>query len=163
MMRRLCLVALALSMASCAKEPATGRTADSETARDAAAPASEAAAMALDPAITGLWQPYDNASNARLGTMDVQRDRIVFGKGLTLRFAPATTTLARIAPADGARPVSGADTLCGADPVLSVSFSVKETAPKKVLRVSVHDVATGPGPDPDFDLHRCQTFTYVRD
>lgn len=163
MMRGACLVVFSLFAASCAQGSKADKSPEASIAQSRSAAPENPVQSSIDPAITGLWQPYDNESNATLGTMDIQRDRIVFGKGPSLRVVPLSSGLVRIEGGDGAKPVSGPDTLCGADPVLSISFVLKETAPKKVLRVSVHDVPTGPGPDPDFDLHRCQTFTYVRD
>ncbi|NLR72747.1 hypothetical protein HGI47_17875 [Novosphingobium sp. ERN07] len=147
---------------------ATGcnRPAPDTSATEAVAKASSAAPdrqQAIAPALLGEWQAYDNDAHKVLGTLELKQDRLVFAKGLTLRIEPVSSTLARVDPADGAKPVWGKDGLCGAAPVLAVSFALPDPAKAKELRLSVYDIASGPGPDPDFDLHRCQTFTFVRD
>lgn len=160
MRARVEIIALAVLVAGC------NAPAPSATASEAFAEATSAASKtphAINAALLGQWQAYDNDAYKVLGTLDIKPDRLVFAKGLTLRIEPVSPTLARVNPADGAKPVWGKDGLCGAAPVLSVSFALADPAKPKELRLSVHDVASGPGPDPDFDLHRCQTFTYVRD
>ncbi|MFN4134358.1 MAG: hypothetical protein ACK4G2_01795 [Novosphingobium sp.] len=152
------LAALLLSACNAAKQPGDHSPASTESHSPAIAPTP--VAPAIDPALLGQWQPYDTQAFKVLGALAVKPDRLDFAKGLQLRIVPASPLLARVDPADGARPVWGKDGLCGAVPVRAVSFILAEP---KVLRISVHDVASGPGPDADFDLHRCQTFTYVRD
>lgn len=138
---------------------ASGCSGPSPSASASATP-SAASTVAINPALLGQWEAYDNDSHKVLGTLDIKRDKLIFAKGLTLQIVPVSSSLARVDPADGAKPVWGKDGLCGPVPVLSVSFTLP--SPKE-LRLSIHDVASGPGSDPDFDLHRCQTFTFVRD
>lgn len=155
------IIALAMMATSCQ------RPVPDVVATDAVAEASPAfrpdERRTIDPVLLGTWKAYDNDAHKVLGTLEVKPDSLIFAKGLTLRIEPHTSMLARVNPVDGAKPVWGKDGLCGAAPVLSVSFALPDPAKPKELRLSVHDVASGPGPDPDFDLHRCQTFTYVRD
>lgn len=111
---------------------------------------------------SGTWRPYDDIAHRDLGTLTIANGRLVFGKGLEWRTVMAPFGFV-IDPTDGAKPMMHGGTLCGDLPVRAVSVMVEPATKGKTIRVSVHDVASGPGSDPDFDLHRCQTFTYVRD
>lgn len=153
----------ALMLAACSEKASQSPEPSAPAPHSVTAAPTPTEKAALDPAYAGLWQPFDTASNTNLGTLDVQQERLVFSKGLTLRFDAISSQVLAVKQPDGAASVTGPDTLCGKEPVRSVSFQLTRESPSKVLRVSVHDIATGPGPDPDFDLHRCQTFTYVRD
>jgi hypothetical protein len=156
------LAAFAAVAAGCSRTPPDARASEAGSAAPAASVAATVSG-AIDPALLGQWQAYDNDAHKVLGTLEIKPGSLAFAKGLTLRIDPVSATLARVNPADGAKPVWGKDGLCGAAPVLSVAFALSDPTKPKELRLSVHDVASGPGPDPDFDLHRCQTFTYVRD
>lgn len=110
----------------------------------------------LDTRLLGAWAPYDNASNEQLGEAVIVKDFVRFKKASALGLSPVTGLSAKV----GIEPAGG---LCGDSPVTFVTFQMVEHPRPQSLKIAVYDQQPGPSTDPDFDLHRCQVFTYVRD
>lgn len=120
------------------------------------------ASESTPPALAGVWQPYDDASSQRLGALTIERATLRFAKGLVVRTVPANGFLEVESATSliGSKPIGQ---VCGDDPPKSASLTQSDHPHPRSLKLSFYDVPTGPGADPDFDLHRCITLTYVRD
>lgn len=155
------VVIAAASIGSCKQEsaPPTAVTPASKSPPRALAASADPLS---DPALGGVWQPYDDASNLRLGALTVERAALRFAKGLVVRIAPADGffKVESVTPLSGSKPIGQ---VCGDDPPKSASLTQSDHPHPRSLKLSFYDVPTGPGADPNFDLHRCITFTYVRE
>lgn len=144
------LVAAALLLVACHKPAGADRAAASPVT------ASEPQILALDAAVQGTWAAYDNGSNEQLGDALIGKDFIRFDKSSLMRLVPVTALSADVTTAPAA-------SLCGDRPTLFATFQIVDHPRPQSLKISVYDQPPEPTADPDFDPHRCQVFTYVRD
>ena len=151
------LVAIA-ALGACRPVATTPAESATTTAAAEARPASAVVPVreALDPAVLGKWQAYDTASFQHLGDLTVARLELRFAKGLTLAIEPRDGFVV-IARSDSASPSP-----CGEIAAHSAVLEPASHPAPRSLKLTFFDVPTGPGSDPDFELHRCGSSTYVR-
>lgn len=134
---------------------------DRTSADDRAAPSlasvqSEPLEPALDEAVLGVWSAYDDVSNEQLGDAFVGKEFIRFDKASLMRLVPVAALSADVG-------IGAEANLCGDKPVMFVTFQVVDHPRPQSLKIAVYDQPPGPAADPNFDPHRCQVFTYVRE
>ncbi len=120
---------------------------------------SAVAAQAVDGWI-GRWRSYSDYAFQHLGDLSIRPGAFVFAKAGTLKVETKEGYYRVIGVV--ARRAGGFADVCGDAPPRSAALVAVHAPEKDMLRINFYDTTTGPGPNPDFDPHRCGYVVYTK-
>lgn len=116
--------------------------------------------LSMNAALTHSWAPYSDSAYRDLGSLTITEDAIIFSKGLKFSYQNKGTYLLLSAPQGKKKRL--AKSFCATPLPLSASIAIDPQAEiGNKLTISFYDTKDGPGPDRNFDLHRCTQFVFV--